>query len=508
MMMPCQRCGIPFPTEAPFCPTCGLARTPFPASGPPVAQQPPQGGLHPGIPGAAGGVVAGAAIPRNISPATPGMPGVPSAPAVPQAGVPSVPSAPAGSQLPAGMGSPAHMPGTPAAPGGFLHAPGTPAAPPWQGTPAGQGAPGWPQPGMAPHGSPLQPGLSQPGLHPGVQHPGFAGATPPHQPHLVGAMQTPHHGGTMLAPGAAGARKAGKFGARQLGGLLKRSLAAKIVAGTMVLLVAGGAGAGYLLYRATAPTSFVIATDRGNNEIDRIDIATRSRTVLINNKALPAPPDSLVFISDTQVLIDFATNSGDIGLGDIQNGTYTRISQGHGDLRDMAVRPDGNSVLIAETDGVLLQFQVSDHSVTTFVQNQNLNGIQGLAFDADGNLYAASGGTVIQLDPTNGRQIKTFELPGGSDGMAYDKSRKTLDIASGSQILTLDPKTGKVSTLIDGIGGADGVAIDRRGNLFIASNEGVLELTTGNQLLIVGTNTNGVTWDDVAPLSGTGAVNY
>ena len=29
-----------------------------------------------------------------------------------------------------------------------------------------------------------------------------------------------------------------------------------------------------------------------------------------------------------------------------------------------------------------------------------------------------------------------------------------------------------------------------------------------NQLLIVGTNANGVTWDDVAPLSGSGAANY
>ncbi len=59
-----------------------------------------------------------------------------------------------------------------------------------------------------------------------------------------------------------------------------------------------------------------------------------------------------------------------------------------------------------------------------------------------------------------------------------------------------------------GIGGADGVAIDRHGNLFIASSIGVLELNTDNQLLMVGTNSNGVTWDDVAPLSGSGAVNY
>lgn len=284
-----------------------------------------------------------------------------------------------------------------------------------------------------------------------------------------------------------------------------------IVAAIVALLVLAGVGAGYWFYHATAPTSFVIATDRGNTALDRIDLATRSRTVLISNKALPATPDSVVFLSATQVLLDFALSSGEIGLGDIAQGTYTRIAQaGQDDLRDMAVRPDGSGVLIADTSaGKILEYRVAERSVKTFVQSQNLNGVQGLAFDSKGHLYAAVGGTVYQLDPTSGRQIKTFALPPtGTDGMAYDASRNTLDVAAGDAILALDPNTGKVTTLIDGIGTADGVAIDRHGNLFIASTIGVLELTTDNQLLIVGTNSNGVTWDDVAPLSGSGAVNY
>jgi hypothetical protein len=63
-------------------------------------------------------------------------------------------------------------------------------------------------------------------------------------------------------------------------------------------------------------------------------------------------------------------------------------------------------------------------------------------------------------------------------------------------------------TLIDGIATPDGLAIDRQGNLFIADSIGVLELNTNNQLLIVGTDTAGITWDDVSPLSGAGAANY
>lgn len=394
MMTPCQRCGVPFPAEASFCPTCGLARTPRPPGQAPSIQSSASGGSPPAVPGAVGGFAAGGAL----------------------------------------------------------------VGPGWQGPSASPPAPGWPQPG--------------------------------------------------LAPEAAGARKGSKPGVRQPGGRSKRSRTVKIIVGVIVLLLIAGGVAGFFLYRAQAAASFVIATDRGNGQIDRIDLSTRNVTVLINRKTLPATPDSVVFISNTQVLIDFAGNKGEIGLGDIQSGTYTTISQGHNDLRDMAVRPDGSSVLIAETDGVLLEFRVSDRSVRTFVQSQNLSGSQGLAFDSNGNLYAAVGGTVVQLDPNTGRQIKTFNLPGGSDGMAYDGHRNTLDIASGDAILTLDPKTGKVGTLIDGIGGADGVAIDRHGNLFIAASAGVLELTTDNQLLIVGTDSNGATWDDVSPLSGSGAVSY
>lgn len=308
-------------------------------------------------------------------------------------------------------------------------------------------------------------------------------------------------GPSAAQPGAAANPRAGKSG-------FMRSRAAKIVAAVLVLIVLAGIGAAYLLYRAQEPSSFIIATDRGNNEIARIDVATRNRTVLIKNTALKDSPDSIVFISDTQVLIDFVSG-GNLGIGDIQSGTYTQVAQNQGTLRDMAVRPDGKSVLIAsQSDGKLLEFTIANHSLKTFVQSQNLTGVQGLSFDPNGNLYAAVGSNVIQLDPTTGKQIKTFELPGGSDGMAYDQHLKTLDIASGNQILTLDPTTGKIKTLIDGIGETDGVAIDRHGNLFIASGIGVLELTTDNQLLMVGTNSNGVTWDDVAPLSGTGAASY
>lgn len=280
-----------------------------------------------------------------------------------------------------------------------------------------------------------------------------------------------------------------------------------VVAAIAVIVLAGsGAGIAFSLYHASAPTSFVIATDRGNNQIDRIDLSTRRVTVLLSNKVLPGTPDSIVFMSDTKMLLDFL-NNGEIGIGDIQQGTYQSLGAGHGGaLRDMALRPDGSGVLISDANGNILEYHVDSQNFTTFVQN--LGGVQGLAFDSNGALYAAVGGQVIQLDPTSGKQLKTFNLPGGSDGLAYDGHHHTLDIAVGSSIVALDPQTGKTAILTDGITTPDGLALDRQGNLFIADVIGVLELNTNNQLLIVGTNTAGITWDDVAPLSGAGAASY
>src|SRR5581483_5216524 len=197
----------------------------------------------------------------------------------------------------------------------------------------------------------------------------------------------------------------------------------------------------------------------------------------------------------------------EVGMGDIQNGSYASIGKSlGGSLRDMALRPDGSAMLIADAGGTILEYHVDTKKISTFAQN--IGGVQGLAFDSNGALYAAVGGQVIQLDPATGKQIKTFTLPGGSDGMAYDGHRHTLDLAIGSSIVALDPQMGATSILIDGIAVPDGLSVDRGGNLFIAAAIGVLELNTSNQLLIVGTNTNGITWDDVAPLSGSGAANY
>lgn len=286
---------------------------------------------------------------------------------------------------------------------------------------------------------------------------------------------------------------------------MKKPLISALIA---VVIVGGGTGFAYYSYQSTAPSSFVIATDRGNNQIDRIDIATRAVTVLLSNKVLPTTdsPDSIIFLNSTQMLIDFI-NSGEIGVGDIQQHTYKSLGKGHGSaLRDMALRPDGSAVLISDAGGNILEYHTDTQKITPFAQN--LGGVQGLAFDSNGNLFAAVGGQVIQLDPATGKQLKTYTLPGGSDGMAYDGRHKVLDIAVGNTIISLDPATSKTATVIDGISIPDGLAIDRQGNLFIADDIGVLELNTNNQLLIVGTNTNGITWDDVAPLSGNGAASY
>lgn len=372
------------------------------------------------------------------------------APAAPYAAPapPSAPAAPFGPQS-VGPAAPAMGAGPQAVSPSLPSAPATPQV---SGPPAG--AQGWPSAGAPPQ----QVGWSGPP----PQQAGWNAAPPQPQ----GAVQSGPPFGLVAGQLQSGGQQSKP----------RRKRAIWIIAAVVAILVLVGAGLGYFFYRSTAPTSYVIATDRGKGEIDRIDITTRAVTVLIKSDQLRNSPDSIVFLSDTLVLIDFV-GGGDLGLGDIAAHSYTSVSQNHGQLRDMAALPDGSGALVSEQDtGTILKFRLSDRSLTTLVQADFLRGMQGLAFDSDGNLYAAVGGTVYQLDPGNGQQLKKFNAPGGSDGMAYDKSRSALDIAAGNKILALDPKTGKVSTVIEGVGDADGVAIDRRGNLFIASNLSLIHI--------------------------------
>jgi hypothetical protein len=453
----CTRCGASLSANQRFCTNCGATIDMIPGN--PPGSTPGGGSFVPGPPPLSG---ANAQMPQSSqfsgSQQVPSVPGTPS------------------------LSQPVHSPALA----------GQPAQPSSMHVPQAQGQPSLPPQAQAGPfaGHPAQPSsLNAPSM------------PPPHvQPPAVPARPALPTGPSLHAAGSAAVRSARHVGLRVL--LTKPAILAMAV----VVLAGTGAGIGYSMYRASAPTSFVIATDRGNNQIVRIDLATRNMTVLLNNKVLPGSPDSAVFINDTQMLIDFPGN-GEVGIGDIQHGTYTSIGTGlGGSLRDMALRPDGSGMLIADTNGTILEYHVGSRKVSTFVQN--LGEVQGLAFDSDGALYAAVGGQVIKLDPASGKQLKTFTLPGGSDGMAYDGHHHTLDLAIGSSIVSLDPKTGATGILIDGIATPDGLAIDRQGNLFIADNIGILELNTGNQLLIVGTNTSGITWDDVAPLSGSGAASY
>lgn len=489
----CTRCGAALSANQRFCTRCGATIDVAPGNFP--GTTPPAGANFP--PGPSPLPVANA--PGSLSPQFAGGQPVPSVPGTPSLSqpAPSVPGMPSFSQ-------PVHSSAFPAQPAQppSMHVPqmqGQPPLPPQAHMPAMHGAM------QAPAQAPLSPaaGPQAPaGSFPGQAASSHAPSAPP--PHVQPPPVPAHH----ALPGASSLHSAGSVAARSARRLGIRVLLTKPVIAAMAVVVLAGSGAGiaYSMYRASAPTSFVIATDRGNNQIMRIDLATRKMTVLLSNKVLPGSPDSAVFINDTQMLIDFPGN-GEVGMGDIQNGSYASIGKNlGGSLRDMALRPDGSAMLIADANGTILEYHVDTKKISTFVQN--ISGVQGLAFDSNGALYAAVGGQVIELDPATGKQVKTFTLPGGSDGMAYDGHRHALDLAIGSSIVALDPQTGATSILIDGIAVPDGLSVDRGGNLFIAAAIGVLELNTSNQLLIVGTNTNGITWDDVAPLSGSGAASY
>jgi DNA-binding beta-propeller fold protein YncE len=115
----------------------------------------------------------------------------------------------------------------------------------------------------------------------------------------------------------------------------------------------------------------------------------------------------------------------------------------------------------------------------------------GLAFDSEGNLYAADFGdqTVYLFTPAGTRTVfigpSAFDPDQGPAGLAFDRFDNlfvSTEIAGnpggGDTILTFAPD-GTGSTFASGLNEPRGLAFDRAGNLFVAE---IPAATTGNIL--------------------------
>src|SRR5258708_4943393 len=242
---PCARCGASLSANQRFCTNCGalvdnvpgvcldfapggrnFSPTPPPLSiGNAQVQLAPQWQANQQVPSVPGTPSLPPQIPPHWAPGQAGQPVHPASfHGLPAHGQPSLPP-----QAPLAAGPQAQSASFAGQPASF-HAP---LAPPPQAQPASFHAPSAPPPHVQP---PLVPGQ-----------------------HALPATPSLHAAGSV-------ATRTAHMGMRVL-------LTKPVVAAIAVIVLAGsGAGIAFSLYHASAPTSFVIATDRGNNQIDLIDL--------------------------------------------------------------------------------------------------------------------------------------------------------------------------------------------------------------------------------------------
>ena len=189
-------------------------------------------------------------------------------------------------------------------------------------------------------------------------------------------------------------------------------------------------------------------------------------------------------------------------------------------LRDLALTPSGNSVLVSSySGGEVYKVNISTGAVSTFTTTSGHP--QGLVFTS-GNLFLNLGAGIEQLNPTTGSPIISNNSITGLDGLTYDPTTGMLYATSSvtgsnanNTIVQINPKTLSETLLTvagSGISSSlnlDGIEATANGNLIIAN----YSASGGGQMLEYYTKTNTASLlesaagiDDVAPLVGGGSL--
>ena len=133
-----------------------------------------------------------------------------------------------------------------------------------------------------------------------------------------------------------------------------------------------------------------------------------------------------------------------------------------------------------------------------------MSGLNGIAYDGSGNLFAVVNGRVDQLNPTTGAIIQVGTAP-ASDGLTWDPFTGHLFGANGGCIEEISTTTLAGIACRGSFAFVDGLESDGVGNILIADvGSGHIanyNITTGvSSNLIVASGL-----DDIAPVAGLGA---
>jgi len=141
-----------------------------------------------------------------------------------------------------------------------------------------------------------------------------------------------------------------------------------------------------------------------------------------------------------------------------------------------------------------------DGTVSTIASG--LYNAEGLAFDANGNLYVANSGLVSLVTPTG--LVSTFA--GGFDnplGLAFDVNGNLYVANSGNGTISTVTPAGVVSTFASGFNNPAGLAFDANGNLYVA-NTGNGTISIISPAGVVGTFASGLQGPQALMFDGSG----
>jgi Bacterial Ig-like domain (group 3) len=250
---------------------------------------------------------------------------------------------------------------------------------------------------------------------------------------------------------------------------------------------------------ATARAQEFYATSETTGQLELINLQAKTMTTVYT---AAGKPDSILVNAKKQLIYDLSPQ-GILAMYDPATQTNTVLLTNLKSPRDLlfdvptACNPNANAntMLVAEYGiGQIIRYDfTTGTSVNLGAQlgsAANSFSVDGLAYDAQGNLFAvASHNTVVQLDPCTGDVLKTLVLEphykvDGGDGMVYDPYSGQLWIShdgsnNANGLIEVPTDLSSFSLFQSGeIPVPDGIVSDGKGNLYIGA--GLLRLMVYN----------------------------
>jgi hypothetical protein len=279
---------------------------------------------------------------------------------------------------------------------------------------------------------------------------------------------------------------------------------------TVTVGVAGGLG---------AATYFV--TERGNEGVAKVTVDAAGTATVQPNFVTGLPPngpDSLLFDHHGNIVVA-NTDRGTLSLADPKTGavvTPTINNQNLGLVADLALDPNSDTVWSIQYNGNGPN-AIAATSLTTgavrFANPSGLNGIGGIAFNADGTRLFVDdlNGGVSEISPVDGHLVRSLAIGSHNDGMTFDPATGDLFVAdmylSGLREIGIGTDAAPTLAAVRSLPGpsVDGIAADGHGHV-IAVQPGcclvAFDILSGK----VSPVASGIpSADDVAPVAGAGA---